>query len=290
MNRKDFLLKSTGSVAALTVAGLLRSNAQSSTSDEEDKYWTFAHDQDVTKNGSEQTISHHFKIPKEASSCGDFTEIELSVRMGPKGKTDNLKIGSYTSELRKCKDKGGNVVWMKMCPYEWMKGEGILDDGIFAILSDKKTHIYLHYDESDNKKPYIEIFRKKKKDMIAKVDEYVPPVEDFDFDAGDCFLTTACTQHKGLADDCYELNTLRSFRDSFVAEGEDGQELIEAYYGMGPEIVAGILKHPKRQQILDSMYTDLVQPTVKLIESDLRAVARSFYIDYTLTLADALSN
>jgi len=122
--------------------------------------------------------------------------------------------------------------------------------------------------------------------MIAKVDEYVPPVEDFDFDSTDCFLTTVCTQHKGLADDCYELTTLRSFRDSFVAQGKDGQELIEAYYGMGPEIVEGILKHPNRELILESMYEDLVQPTIKLIENDRISEARSFYIDYTLTLAD----
>jgi len=290
MNRKDFLLKSTGSVAALTVAGLLRSGAQTPSNEESENHWVFAHDQEVKHNGSDHTISHQFKIPKEASVCGDFTEIELTITMGSKGSTTGTKIGNYTSVLEKCQDMGGSRVRLRMCPYEWIKGDGVLDDGNFAFFADSKSYIDLFYDESDGKKPYLEILKKKKKEFVAKVDLYVPPVEDFDFDSTDCFLTTVCTQHKGLSDDCHELSTLRAFRDGFVAEGKDGQELIEAYYGMGPEIVAGILENPNRLEVLNTMYDDLVLPTVKLIESNKNAEARQFYIDYTLALADTLKS
>ena len=32
-------------------------------------------------------------------------------------------------------------------------------------------------------------------------------------DSGGCFLTSACTEARGLPDDCHELTVLRSFRD-----------------------------------------------------------------------------
>ena len=59
---------------------------------------------------------------------------------------------------------------------------------------------------------------------------------------------------------------------------------------MGPEIVAGILENPNRLEVLNTMYDDLVLPTVKLIESNKNAEARQFYIDYTLALADTLKS
>lgn len=42
---------------------------------------------------------------------------------------------------------------------------------------------------------------------------------------GICFLTTACCEYKGLADNCEELTVLRNFRDRFVPKF-----LVEEYY------------------------------------------------------------
>ena len=61
-----------------------------------------------------------------------------------------------------------------------------------------------------------------------------------------CFLTTACCQHKGLPDDCEELQTLRKFRDYFVPK-----ELVAEYYKIAPKLVRKVQDKPK---VLDYIY------------------------------------
>lgn len=49
------------------------------------------------------------------------------------------------------------------------------------------------------------------------------------FSSEGCFLTSACTEAHGLPDDCYELTTLRKYRDSILAKqtgGSDGGKRI----------------------------------------------------------------
>lgn len=52
----------------------------------------------------------------------------------------------------------------------------------------------------------------------------------------DCFLTTACCRTLGLADDCYELSTLRHFRDAVLARQPGGASVIAEYYRIAPDI------------------------------------------------------
>jgi len=65
-----------------------------------------------------------------------------------------------------------------------------------------------------------------------------------------CFLTTACCQHKGLPDDCEELNILRKFRDEYV-----DKYLVEEYYKIAPSIVKKIQDRPR---VLDYIYDVIV--------------------------------
>ncbi|MEO3480855.1 CFI-box-CTERM domain-containing protein [Phaeobacter sp. CAU 1743] len=58
-----------------------------------------------------------------------------------------------------------------------------------------------------------------------------------DKDKGWCFLTTAACEHIGLPDDCYELQTLRDFRDNFLCATVDGAEIVEEYYRIAPPLV-----------------------------------------------------
>lgn len=46
--------------------------------------------------------------------------------------------------------------------------------------------------------------------------------------SGGCFLTSACTEAKGLADDCYELTMLRAFRDEYLVKQKSGKAEIAA--------------------------------------------------------------
>jgi hypothetical protein len=85
--------------------------------------------------------------------------------------------------------------------------------------------------------------------------------------SGGCYLTSACVFAKGLPDNCYELETLRHFRDGWLALQEGGKELIQRYYQVAPKIVSTINDRSDRREIYDRIYETLVAPCVKLIEA-----------------------
>jgi hypothetical protein len=80
-----------------------------------------------------------------------------------------------------------------------------------------------------------------------------------------CFLTSACVFHKGLADDCAELTALRKFRDSYMMKTAEGSKLVEEYYAIAPSIVEKIEKREDKDEIYDSIYADILA-CIKLIE------------------------
>ena len=95
-----------------------------------------------------------------------------------------------------------------------------------------------------------------------------------------CFLTSACTEARGLADDCEELTTLRAFRDGYMKSLPQGEHDICQYYHIAPAIVAKIHTLPHAKEIYDSIYTDLVIPCVELIHAGNNEEAYTKYRDY----------
>jgi hypothetical protein len=51
-----------------------------------------------------------------------------------------------------------------------------------------------------------------------------------------CFVSTAACRHRGLPDDCYELQTLRKFRDDVLLASPEGRQMVEHYYRVAPGI------------------------------------------------------
>lgn len=96
-------------------------------------------------------------------------------------------------------------------------------------------------------------------------------------DDEDCFLTTACVHHKGLNDDCYELETLRSLREDFMRNTVEGAALIEGYAILGPSIVNAIRTASNREEIWEYLYQHLVLPGVQLTEAGRRSEAVTHY-------------
>ncbi len=95
-----------------------------------------------------------------------------------------------------------------------------------------------------------------------------------------CFLTTACTAHAGLPDDCHELTVLREFRDGYLASLPNGEAMTREYYRVAPAIVQRIMRTPSREAILARIYTT-IRKTVTLIEKEqfpsaLRAYSEMF--------------
>lgn len=92
-----------------------------------------------------------------------------------------------------------------------------------------------------------------------------------------CFITTACVEARGLSDDCYELQMLRDFRDTYMRTLANGDAMIERYYDIAPKIVASIKEKPNASDILAGLYKRVVE-SVKFIEAEQYQKALQNYI------------
>ncbi len=94
---------------------------------------------------------------------------------------------------------------------------------------------------------------------------------------GGCFLTSACVESHALPDDCFELQTLRAFRDRMVAKSGEFRELVADYYSCAPKIVRAINAAPDSSRHWRRLYDDLVVPCVRLICSGCEKEAWKLY-------------
>ncbi len=99
-----------------------------------------------------------------------------------------------------------------------------------------------------------------------------------------CFLTSACVEAKGLSDNCYELTTLRAFRDNYLKSRESGAADICKYYHIAPIIVEKIKLLPNSLDIFEKIFSELVKPCIELIESGKNEEAYIKYKNYTVLL------
>ena len=87
-------------------------------------------------------------------------------------------------------------------------------------------------------------------------------------EAYQCCIVTACIKAKGLPDDCYELKTLRNFRDEYIKSLFDGKEIVSNYYDIASIILNKIYEVPNSNEIFLDIYSDLVLKSVTLIENN----------------------
>ncbi len=90
--------------------------------------------------------------------------------------------------------------------------------------------------------------------LVAEFSFYVQAV------AAPCYLTTACVEYKGLADDSPELTAMRTLREYYRGD-EYYDNLINEYYEKSPIILNNIPKNDFNI-VMDSIYD-----SVKLVES-----------------------
>lgn len=103
-------------------------------------------------------------------------------------------------------------------------------------------------------------------------------------DTSGCYLTSACVEAKGLADNCRELTVLRAFRDGYMRTTSTGAADICEYYHTAPVIVEKIKALPNAKEIFDRIYSELVLPCVEMIESGKHEEAYAAYKNYTRKL------
>ena len=102
---------------------------------------------------------------------------------------------------------------------------------------------------------------------------------------GGCYLTTACTVARDLPDDCFELQTLRNFRDTYLAAQNEGKDEIAFYYQIAARIVESINSLSNSKQIWENLYEELILPCIKHIGLGEFASAHKRYRQFTLDLA-----
>ncbi|MEO1487651.1 MAG: CFI-box-CTERM domain-containing protein [Bacteroidota bacterium] len=107
---------------------------------------------------------------------------------------------------------------------------------------------------------------------------------------GGCYLTTACVQHRGLADDCKELTVLRHFRNTYMRPTHDGKMLIRRYYDIAPRIVTAITSQPDCDERLEFIYQKLILTSIDLIKRGENELAMEYYAAFTLALEDSVLN
>lgn len=135
-----------------------------------------------------------------------------------------------------------------------------------------------------------------KQEKAVDSDTYYKYCRNYDYDdcpiykhqssSTGCFLTSACVSAKGLGDDCYELKTLRNYRDKWLTKAEGGLAAISHYYIVAPKIVAAIDKLADRDEIYEMIYDKMIKPCVEFIEQKKYQDAFELYKGMTLQLAD----
>jgi hypothetical protein len=97
-------------------------------------------------------------------------------------------------------------------------------------------------------------------------------------DPGCCFLTTACCEAIGLPDDCFELSTLRRYRDEVLAHMRDGPGEIERYYALAPAILRAMREQGGERELL-RLYFSRILPCVFLARIGAARLTRMLYRD-----------
>ncbi len=81
-----------------------------------------------------------------------------------------------------------------------------------------------------------------------------------------CYITTAVCEVLGRPDDCYELNLLRDYRDTYLSSLPDGETLIRKYYDVAPSIVKHIDQSGCPEKVYQDIWQNYLKPCIRMIE------------------------
>ena len=98
-----------------------------------------------------------------------------------------------------------------------------------------------------------------------------------------CFFTTATVETLGLSDDCWELETLRAFRDGPLARTAAGRALAKRYYAEAPRLVDGVNRRADAARVWLSAYFTHILPCavmarLRLVDMAIRHYSRLFHL------------
>lgn len=115
-------------------------------------------------------------------------------------------------------------------------------------------------------------FYKDLEEMILEANRQIQEIKD-----KGCFITTAVCKSLGAADNCYELNAFRYFRDTWLEAQSDGKMLIQKYYDLAPKIVHAIDQENDATSIYHQIWLQYLEPCLRYIENHDMEQCKSLY-------------
>lgn len=94
-----------------------------------------------------------------------------------------------------------------------------------------------------------------------------------------CYITTAVCESLGKPDDCYELELLRHYRDTYLLTTKEGRALVEEYYNIAPTIVTRINKQADASSVYEKIWNTYLEPCIRYIEQEKQADCQHCYMD-----------
>lgn len=82
---------------------------------------------------------------------------------------------------------------------------------------------------------------------------------------GGCYLTTAMCSILGKPDNCFELETLRSFRGNYMKKDKEGQKLLREYDLISPPIAKALENSENSTVIAKTMLNNYINPAIEMI-------------------------
>ena len=82
-----------------------------------------------------------------------------------------------------------------------------------------------------------------------------------------CILATTVLLAAGKSEDCYELQMFRLFRDKYVRQLNNGDELITLYYEVAPKVISFLTSDSVSDTKIQNLY-DKLQKIVMYIEKE----------------------
>lgn len=101
-----------------------------------------------------------------------------------------------------------------------------------------------------------------------------------------CYITTAVCRSLNKDDNCYELRTLREYRDDYLLKDDEGREVVDTYYNIAPTIVNRINKGEEATDTYREIFKQYISPCISLIEAGDYEECRKLYSDMVYSLED----
>lgn len=94
-----------------------------------------------------------------------------------------------------------------------------------------------------------------------------------------CFITTACCEVLGLDDDCFELRSLRRYRDHVLTRTPGGPDAIAHYYRLAPALLTRLrVDRDGFDHTMHVVYARYVMPSALAARLRLNSLAYQLYV------------